>query len=229
VAIELTDYFNDSVAGTRSPLTPIAEFWEIVQASLIRRISHKKHLTGVQASVDFKKGLQKPENCNVLAKQLAKEIVTFVETHPVMTSQHLQFRHRHGHFNGYDTLERLLSYMFLTRRTDKAVFASRCSWSCVNISCGMIGLNLNYIRTSIANKNKKAQRYNCWNDAGEKWLLITASGRNLSNHAGPPTQKKNENWGDPELQRLCRESLFDKIVFWEISRDWHKWLKPVKG
>jgi len=34
VAIEHTDYFNDTFAGTRSPLTPIAEFWPTVQASL---------------------------------------------------------------------------------------------------------------------------------------------------------------------------------------------------
>lgn len=36
IGIEHTAYFNDTVAGKRSPLTPVANFWELVQASLVR-------------------------------------------------------------------------------------------------------------------------------------------------------------------------------------------------
>ena len=107
--------------------------------------------------------------------------------------------------------------------TDDAVFASRCCWTCTNITTGYMRLNLEYIKSAIKNKNKKATKYN-WANATEKWLLITASSSNLSNNAGPARQ--NVNWADPKLLDLCCESLFDRIVFWERVRSWYKWLKP---
>jgi hypothetical protein len=82
---------------------------------------------------------------------------------------------------------------------------------------------MKYIKSAIKNKNKKATKYN-WGNANEKWLLIAASGGNLSNNAGPATQ--NVNWADIELLNSCSNSLFDRIVFWERIRCWYKWLKP---
>ncbi len=227
VAVEHTDYFNDTVHGQRSPLTPTDEFWKAVQASLVRRISHRKDLTGILATVRFTNNLPnpaKPSNYCQLSRSLATELVAFVEAHPVRKSQHIQFRHRD--FNGYQTLESLLSSILLSRWTDDVVLASRCSWTCSNVTTGGIGLNLSYIKTAIENKNKKANNYENWGDAREKWLLISASGSNLSNHAGPPMQ--NVNWADSELLDLCRNSPFDRIVFWERIRNWYKWLKPSK-
>ena len=61
VALEHTDYFNDTAAGHLSPLTPIAEFWKLVQASLVRRVSHRKHLTGIEATVTLKRNLSLPK------------------------------------------------------------------------------------------------------------------------------------------------------------------------
>jgi len=219
IAIEHTKYFNDTEAGRRSPLTPIAEFWQLVQASLIRRISHRKHLTGILATIKIKGNLSSPK----LARQLAKELVNFVEAHQhqVRPSKFLRFSCRD--FNKYPTLVSMLSSLQLLRGTDDAVPASRCCWTCANITTGDIRLNLKYIKSAIRHKNKKATKYN-WDNANEKWLLIAACSSNLSNNAGPASQ--NVNWVDPELLDLCCESLFDRIVFWERVRCWYKWLKP---
>lgn len=218
IAIEHTGYFNDTEAGRLSPLTPIAEFWQLVQASLIRRVSHRKHLTGILATINIKGNLSLPKE---LARKLAKELVNFVEAHQIKPSKSLRFSCRD--FNGYSTLVSMLSSLQLLRGTDDVVPASRCCWICANITSGNIRLNLKYIKSAIKNKNKKATGYN-WDNANEKWLLITASGDNLSNNAGPARQ--NANWADPELLDLCSESLFDRIVFWERIRCWYKWLKP---
>lgn len=221
VAIEHTEYFNDTVAGQRSPLTPIDDFWKDVQASLVRRISHRRHLTGILANVKLKSDLSIPGSSAELARQLAKELVNFVEAHQVRQSEVLQFRCRD--FHGYPTMVSMLSSLRLLRETDDAVPASRCCWICANITTGYIRLNLKYIKSAIKTKNKKATKYN-WGNANEKWLLIAASSSNLSNNAGPARQ--NVNWVDPELLGLCCESLFDRIVFWERVRCWYKWLKP---
>ena len=218
VAIEHTDYFNDTIAGKQSPLSPISEFWKLVQASLVRRISHRKHLTGILARVN----LAKSKNPTKLARQLATELVDFVETHPVGKSAHVRWTSRD--LEQHPTLQSLVATILLSRWTNDEVFASRCSWTCCNITTGGIGLNLGYIKAAIENKNKKANNYENWGDANDKWLLIAASGSILSNHAGPPMQ--NVNWADSELLDLCRNSPFDRIVFWERIRNWYKWLKP---
>ncbi|MGD9109658.1 MAG: hypothetical protein PVG93_01840 [Phycisphaerales bacterium] len=218
VAIEHTEYFNDTKAGQLSPLTLIANFWRLVQASLVRRISHRKHLTGISAWIDIKKNLSL---ANKLAGPLAKELVDFVEAHQVRQSEYLQFCC--CDFNGYPMLESMLSELRLSRWTDNAVHASRCSWTCDNITSGYIRFDLEYIKSAIKNKNRKAAKYN-WGNANEKWLLIAASGGNLSNNAG--RAKQNVNWADSDLQSMCCNSLFDRIVFWERIHRWCKWLKP---
>lgn len=221
VAIEHTEYFNDTVAGQCSPLTPIDDFWRDVQDSLARRISHRKHLTGVEASVKFKSDLSISESSE-LARQLAMELVAFMEAHPVRQSERLLFHNRK--FNGFQMLKFMLLRISLSRWTDDSVLASRCAWTCSNITTGGITLSLEYIKSAIKKKNKKATTYENWHSADEKWLLIAASGGNLSNNAGPAWQ--NVNWADSELRDLRCKSPFDRIVFWERPRDWYKWLKP---
>ena len=143
IAIEHTEYFNDTEAGQLSPLTPIDVFWQLVQASLIRRISHRKHLTGILASIKIKRNLPLHKK---LARHMAKELVNFVETHQVKLSEFLRFSCRD--FNEYPTLVSMLSLLQLLRGTDDAVRASRCSWVCANITSGYIRLNLEYIKNN---------------------------------------------------------------------------------
>jgi hypothetical protein len=224
VAIEHTEYFNDTKAGICSPLTPIYEFWKDVQASLARRISHRKHLTGIIVNAEFKSDLKKPCKTSGLSRQLAMDLVDFMESHPIRKTGTLLFRNHQ--INSFPMLKDMFSSIQLIRGTCNSVLATRCFWRCSNITTGWITFSLKYVKTAIENKNKKATTYNNWGSANEKWLLITASGANIRNKSGPATQ--NVNWADSELIDLCRKSPFDRIVFWERSRDWYKWLKPSR-
>ncbi len=224
VAIEHTEYFHDTKAGHLSPLTPIDEFWQLVHASFVCQVSHREHLTDIDAKIKFNNGnLDLPTKLGEQkkpARQLAKELIDFVEAHQVRQSEPLPFRYRD--FNGYPKLESMLSWLRLSE-TDDAVCVFRRSLTCYNITTGYFRLSLEYIKSAIKIKNKKATKYN-WGDANEKWLLIAASSGNISNNAG--RAMPNVNWADPELLDLCCESLFDRIVFWEKVRCWYKWLKP---
>jgi len=224
VAIEHTDYFNDTLAGACSPLTPIAEFWRAVHASLMRRISHRRHLAGIGGQVTLKENTHTTKNKapdTHLARRLARELVAFANDHPVRKREYPQFRHRD--FGKYPILDSLCDGLLLLRESDDATRASHACWNCRNTTIGFINLDLEYIKSAIEQKNKKADKYN-WGDADEKWLLIAASSCRPSNAAGP--SMPNEDWADPNLLAACCNSPFDRIIFWERIRCWYKWLKP---
>jgi len=90
VAIEHTGYFNDTTAGQCSPLTPISDFWERVQISLVRRISHRKQLADVMGTVQLNTGRFASQidsrTQEEMARHLAKEIVEFLDVHPITGS-----------------------------------------------------------------------------------------------------------------------------------------------
>ncbi len=227
IAIEHTGYFNDTVAGRLSPVTRMERFWAAAQASLVSRISHRKHLTGITAMVKLTGNVPRmkaADDYRQFAKSLARELVAFVEANPVALSARLHFRR--SQFSRYPILESQLSTLWLSRWTDREVLASRCSWSCCNITAGRAGLNLGKLMTYIASKNRKAKDYEHWGDADEKWLLIAAAGDHHNAHAGPPSQ--SVDWADPGLRGLCQGLPFDRVLFWDRTRRWYKWLKPSK-
>lgn len=223
-AIELTDYFNDTQSGTMSPNSPVSDFWRLVQTSLLRRISHRRHLTGLNARVHFLNSLCIPRssNDNIRARKLAAELVDFVEKHPVRINTHECLASRD--FVGYTELRSSIDRIVLSRWTDDDVYPSRCAWTCDNLAAGHIGCKLDYITGAIGVKNEKAKKYPNWGNASEKWLLIAASGNNVSNRAGPSMQ--DVDWEDSNLRKLCGVSIFDRIVFWERVSNWYKWVKP---
>ena len=227
VAIEHTSYHSDTVAGTCSPLTPMSEFWENVQASLSRRIRYRKNLADIATGrVQLKANLKVQGNDIALARQFAEEFVEFLKDRPFSEKERIPpylTPPPVATFSGFRTLESMVSYMWIYRI--KGGNFSRCIWICENISTGCIGLDLNYIKSAIKVKNEKAVKYD-WQSAEEKWLLIVAEGGILSNNAGPAEQKVN--WNDPILDELCRVSPFNKIVFWEYARNWCKLIKPNK-
>ena len=95
VAIEHTGYFNDTVPGTYSPLTPISDFWKCVQTSLGWRVSHRKHLADVMGSVQlnakqFAKQSDSKKN-EELARRFAKEFVEFLEDCPISESKLVRY------------------------------------------------------------------------------------------------------------------------------------------
>ena len=228
-AIEITDHFNDTVAGRPSPRTPVSNFWELVEASLVRRFSHRKHLTGISGSVRFDGRVAWPSGRgNAIrtstlehARSLAEEIVQFAEVNEVKLGQSLSF-HRKD-FATYPTMAALLISLRIVRLTDEAVPASRFAWVCADITTGHIAVNLTFIKSSIAAKNKKAVGYENWGKAERKWLLLVAGGGGVSTHA--PRSAVGIDWGNLELTKLCKESPYDAIVFWERIGRWHRWLK----
>ena len=78
---------------------------------------------------------------------------------------------------------------------------------------------VDYVRSAVRKKNKKAPNYSR-KGAQELWLLITAAGDTISNHAGPVSE--NDKLADAELMAHCKHSPFDRIVFWERIRCWYK-------
>ncbi len=225
IAIEHVSYFNDKVLGKCSALPAIGEFWKKVETSLCQQVSHRKHLSDIEeCRVKLNNRLKIRGSKISLAKQFAQELVGFLEKHPF--SGHKRFpsanaRPPNAIFSGFPTLESTVSYILIWR--NKGGDYPYRNWICDNISTGCIGLDLNNIKENIKNKNKLATKYN-WQPADEKWLLIAADGKILSNKAGPPEQQVD--WNDLELGDLCRKSPFGKIIFWEYVRDWYKSLKP---
>ena len=226
VAIELTRYFNDTVSGECSPLTSIEEFWEKVETSLCQQVSHRKHLSDIEECRVKLNISPEIRGDNIsLANQVAEEIVDFLEKHSFSGRKRFppaNARPPIAIFSGFSTLENMVSYMWIHWKKGGDYYPYN-NWICENISTGCIGLDLNYIKSAIKAKNEKATEYN-WQPTDEKWLLIAANGKILSNKAGPPEQQVD--WNDSELGDLCRESPFDKIIFWEYVRDWYKSLKP---
>jgi hypothetical protein len=224
VGIEHTDYFNDTVAGAASATTPIAEFWENTQASLMRRISHRKHLAGVNARVRLRSrmSLPSPKDRLALARRLAEALVAFVECHYDSLLDH--HRWHTPDFESGSLLRKMVESLLLSKGFCGS--ASRSAWVCSNVATGNIGLSIDYLRSAVAKKNQKAPKYSR-DGAQELWLLITAAGDTVSNHAGPfpPAAALH----DATLLSHCKSSPFDRIVFWERIRCWYVWLKPLKA
>lgn len=228
VAIEHTGYFNDTVAGKCSPLTPISDFWKSVQTSLGRRFSQRKDLAELAGRVRLHtRRLSRrldPATRETLARQFAGELADFLRTNPVTTPARFPRYSASApgtEFYDFPRLKELVDNMRV-RRSPGLALLPRCSWLCGNITTGSIGLNLDYVKSSVKRKNKKAAKYD-WRSADEKWLLIVAGGSNLSEQAGIV---EDTEWNDSELRALCHASPFDRIYFWERIRCWYKSLKP---
>ena len=222
VGIELMDYFNDTTVGIVSPLTIVKEFWKQVHTSLMRRISHRKHLGVFAGDVKFKDNVPTPNGNIAKARSLAKELVDFLELHHPEISDIAAFNNYNGDFDRFSILTSLCDSIRISRCADGQTFMYQ--WKCTDIHAGFIGINQEYIKTAVKKKNKKAAEYENWEGADETWLVITAGAQILSNHAG--SRPKDTVWADPKLQELCNKSIFDRIIFWESVSGWYKWLKP---
>lgn len=227
VAVEHTDYFNDTLAGQRSPLTPIDEFWQRVQRSLMRRISHRPGLAAIVANVRLKTSLPnwRASAAEAYARRLAGEIVAFLEAHPMQAGQPPKtFHSRRPHFAGYKTLGSLVCSLRVRRSPVNLGRVSRCDWVCSNTAVGCVRINIDFIKSAIKNKSLKARNYHDWGKAQERWLLIVAGGDNINTHAGDAAQ--TAAWNDMDLATLCQQSLFHRVFFWERVSRWCKPLKP---
>lgn len=220
VAIEHTEYLNDTndAAGKGSLGMRILRFWRKVEDSLKRRKRQRwRRYVGkatIMASVHL--------SANAIAKhsprQLAKELLDFLEAHLGLGPKPALFQRR-ADFDGYATLKHMVGSL----QFEVAAGRDCCLWTCENVSFGTIGTDVDEIKRRIEDKNRKAPRYNC-GAATEVWLLIAASGSGPSNRADPDGLEVN--WNDEGLQGSCRNSPFARIFFWERASQWYKSLKP---
>jgi hypothetical protein len=222
IGVELTEYFNDAMPGDSSPVAAIDGFWRNVQTSLMRRISHlghRPHLVETEARVTFG---ECPPPRKALAGLLAGELVAFASAQQIQEREYRTVRARDFGAE-YPKMKRWVKSILLYRNCAGVRVPSRCSWECDNVSCGAMGLRLEYIKSIIETKNDKAANYD-WRDAEEKWLLIVASDARVGNRSGPPVPE--DTWNDEGLTGLCRESPYDRIFVWESVRCWCKSLRP---
>ena len=225
LGVEHTSYFNDTSAGVRSPRTPVAEFWNEVQKSLMRRICKRPDLTGILLTVQLRQQAlpakpAKGRQQELLARSLAKELVEFMLAHPSKVKQ-WYFYNRHT-FATLPTMSQIVESVRIHRWTNDVVYASHGAWDCGNVTTGHIGLSPDYLVSAIKNKDGKAANYSFPLNS-KKWLLIAADSLTPSSAVGPADA---QNWSNPNLLATCEKSVFDRILFWERTRCWYKWLKP---
>jgi len=151
-------------------------FWRDVQGSLVRRISHRKQVTGLDARAKLNVALRIPANDAsriALAKQLAKELVLFVVSHDVEVGKSRQSRPTD--FRAYPTLQSAVSWLNVARYAEPTGYASRCNWTCSDTSCGGVALSLANVASAVQAKTRKAAKYRR-SPGQELWLLISAAG-----------------------------------------------------
>ncbi len=156
VAIEHTEYFNDTTSGFPSPRSPIEVFWRGIESSLIRRISHRTHLAGLLLTINFKPNVSLPKRrdaVRAVARQVAKELVTYSESCPTRISEWQRFGY--GDFDSYPTLNSILSSLRIMKSAHGHSHAHRTQFGCTNLRAGHIGLSLEYIKSAIAKKTSK--------------------------------------------------------------------------
>lgn len=223
VAIEHTDYYRDVPPGRASPIAWLEEFWRLVKASLTRRISHRPNLADITATICFKDDLtslpRTQKDRQEVARCLAAELVDFARQQPLQKESRRYVRHFDT--DCYPLLSKCVSCVGL-HKTGLDGMCVRQTWVCVDVTTGGTTLVLDYVKLAIERKTKKANLYS-WGNAQEKWLLITAAAKTISNMAG---SRESVNWDRCDLQEACSNSPFDRILFWERSQRWCKEIWP---
>ena len=218
-AIELTEYVNDAKAGEMSPLTRLAEFWVAVQERLSALVEREHCLAKITASVRLKPAEAGSTYSHCRAGELADELVRFAGKHLPSGSRGELWWPKD--FSGCPEMQLHVEKVRFSRSEIADV---KHDWLCENCYAAFVNLNMDNVKSTVRRKNDKARRHYKWCDAEEKWLLITAMGLPVNKNIGPVIDESKFN--DPDLQKLCEESPFDRILLWDSARGSYKWLKP---
>lgn len=209
VEIELVEYQVDAPNGKKcgSPGERLYSFWREVQESLYRRL--RKNPIKVDVSVTLEEPINIKQNTD---RDFGEELVRLGR----------QFSRDTSNFASLDRFSPEFPVLatHVQKLTLKRVGYFSFAWTCTNASAHMVGISPSLIENLVRKKSKKAYK---WSKNAEKWLLVCASGRSIVAHGGP--RPDPAIWADPELQRICKTSLFDRVVFYDLIRDWHKDLK----
>jgi hypothetical protein len=209
---EIAEYYVDnSEVGGGSPVKRVSSCWDKVCASLYPQ------LETLQLPVDVDVRFNEPVSLkNGQDKAFASELIRFARefcpggyleptTHEVFSSE------------SYPLLNELVERIVLTHLKDTVVIG----WHCSNIAAANIGVDRSHLADLV--RRKSAKNFT-WVPGAEKCLLVYASGGTVTSRAGPfpPDQSI---WLDERLVAACKDSVFDRIYFWERVRTWHKRLK----
>ena len=223
VGVEIVRYSPDSSPGGKDKCPPKARlitFWKKVQTICTKRVTEDDSLKGINVTVRFNEAevQEKLPDSTAFAENLLHAIKgNLPEVSEELKPVSIKLS-KTGLFRAVNSLHCI--------RSDTAILGtSPHDWVCGNQVSGHPGLVPTRVSDVVRHKIDKSENYNC-KDYGEMWLLIVASDSS-SFGAGPfPFESA---WRSEELEALkslCRESPFDKIVFWERRLCWCKSLKP---
>lgn len=218
LGIELTDYHLDSAPGQSSPAARLNSMFEAIQASIVRRISHRKdrdRLGELEGTFHLRTGLRKQH-----ARPLAGEIVDFLSAVKLKRGERKVFS---SFGPGHKLMCEYVSNLRLRRRGFAGYSNSHCNWRCFNTGTGNVGIVTDVIEAHIRQKAKKAAAYRRHN-MDQLWLLITAAGDFVQRRAGPLTRDEERRMDS--LRGVGQSSGFDRVLFWERVGDWCKEIWP---
>ena len=227
IGIEHTDYHVDAPPGVRSPGGAIRAFWRLVQASLVRRISHRSCLQSTRASVSFRRGkvAALPDRLPA-GKRLARSIASELVDHALAQSVGpggLCISWSRDLRSDHPLLASWLNEVTLWRQEEEIPVNPYFDWRCVEATAACIGPVKEHFVRIVGVKAEKARTY-CWRNAEERWLLVVASGSTPYSRIGPWTRDVEQSLAS--ARPACETSPFDHVFVWERIGDWHKQVWP---
>lgn len=208
--VECTEYHVDNAAGRRgSRIRRMKNLWDLVHNALQLEEARLPVLMNICFKEPFV--LEKGQR-GELANELIRFACEFDPGRNLHRTKHDQFPHVR-----YPLLHELVDFIRLTHIDGIPVLR----WDCCNVTGAFIGLYPEQLAKLIYNKS--AKKYS-WRNGASKWLLIYASGECATSRAGA-FQGTESTWQDATLVTTCKNSVFDRIFFWERVRKWSIKLK----
>ncbi|HUT33084.1 MAG TPA: hypothetical protein VNE39_06375 [Planctomycetota bacterium] len=227
IGVELTEYHVDAPPGSASAGRAVSAFSELVQASLVRRISHRPCLQTTWANFSLSRAkaaaLAKDDgDRNRLARSIARELVAVALEHPLgpgeqWSASRREFRKDHS------MLADWVGHVRFHRPQGDFQANPYLNWCCHEAVAANVGPVEQHLVEAIAGKQRKASGYR-WRNAAERWLVVAASGATPYNCIGPWTGDVEGALASAVL--ACADSGFDRIFVWERVSGWYRQLKP---
>lgn len=210
---EVAEYYvDDPLTGAGgSPSKRVSDCWDKVRVKLDPRLEVLR--LPVDVAVRFAEPVSLKKS---YVGQFAEELIRFAQE--FRPDGHLA-RTNHHEFSAssYPLLQEHVERVTLTRLDCTAVIG----WHCSNTTTAFVGVVRAYLCNLVRRKSGKKFT---WVSGAEKCLLLYASGNTVTSRAGPLPPDPS-HWDEEDLLAACKDSVFDRIYFWERVQRWHKRLK----
>jgi hypothetical protein len=198
---EMTNLYSDSVQGDKTPGSPqrrLFEKWKRI-AKALRHQLDQAGLENIYGVLFFKDSSPSAlDSCR--ASELITELVRICKEQPP-SSTPIIFP-----VQGFPLLSKLLTQLGLYQYPEKGIL-----WWCAHLRSGLVSDPGNALINVIAAKSAKAQSY-AWKDAAEKWLLIVAEARMVTDTVTGIDDFQLESIADAPLG-------FTRIILWDRFLD----------